>query len=564
MLQKSSVVAVMALLAALISAQSIVHAEAAKPPRFYPAVASGPIKTRSGMLVGLKQGKITAFLGVPYATPPVGRLRWRPPMAVESWQGERKADRFAPSCMQSSWKNFPEYRPASNSWGPYTKEYFIPGPVSEDCLYLNIWTSDDSIYAKRAVLFWIHGGGFAMGSGSVPTTQGTALARKGLVVVSINYRLGVFGFLAHPELSQESEHASSGNYGLLDMIAALRWVNENIASFGGDPERVTIAGESAGAASVQYLIASPLAKGLFVRAIVESDPGTLATPSLHEAEASGVGVMRAAGASSVAVLRAMTAQQLLAVLEPSPATKPAKNKDDNKNPSAEIFSPWPIVDGWILSGDPDAVIAQGHQNDVSMLAGLNADENAGTPHYSHATPKEFEAAVRTRYGSSADELLKLYPASNEIEATESMQQLSRDRTLAGLYVWACNRSKTSKQPVYTYLFTRAEPSPKLIPINYGAFHGDELPYVFMMLHKAERPFVQRDWDIANKISSYWVNFVKMGNPNSRGLADWPSFSTASNLIMELGDRFRSRPMVDPAKLAAFEAYLSDGGHLSLF
>jgi para-nitrobenzyl esterase len=408
------------------------------------------------------------------------------------------------------------------------------GEYSEDCLYLNVWTAGRDAARTRPVLVWIYGGAFTGGSSAVALYDGEALARKGLVVVTFNYRVGVLGFLAHPELTRESKFHASGNYGLLDQIAALRWVQTNIAAFGGDPRRVTIGGQSAGAASVHILTASPLAKGLFHQAIAQSGSGlgNGARP-LPEAETEGVKFVNAKGARSMKDLRALPVTALAAHVEGVP------------------FQSSPVMDGWLLPDQVSAMFSQGKQNDVATLTGWTADEGSYAEDYGKRTPEEFERDIRRQTGDMADEALRLYPASGQQRAGESQVAMARDQNLISTFLWARQRAITAKTRVYTYYWDHVPPGPK--QEVYQAFHSAELPYVFDSLKRANRPWEAIDRSIAATTSSYWANFVATGDPNGKGLPKWPPFDANDPLTMELGDRFAPRPIASPDAVRLFEA-----------
>jgi para-nitrobenzyl esterase len=491
--------------------------------------ASGDV---SGVLSGANGG-IVSFKGIPFAAPPVGDLRWREPRPPTSWTGVRKADAFGPNCMQN----------LAGRHDPWTEEYMAHGEISEDCLVLNVWTPASApASARRPVIVFLHGGAFNEGSGSVAVYDGAALARKGIVAVTINYRLGVLGFLAHPDLTRESASHASGNYGLLDAVAALRWVRENIAAFGGDPQRVTLAGQSAGAMMVSALTASPLAKGLFQRAIIDSDGtifsgGVWRTRPLAEAEREGVEFAKARGLSSVAELRATSWKELTA----SPA--PASASGAGAAPALAPFRAGTVIDGHLLAAEPSVIIAQGAQNDVPTLTGVNADElTAGL------RAETYVRQVQERYGAMAGEYLSLYPSAMNFAAG------GRDRGRTTLHLWAKARAKTAQTKVFTYYWTHAEPGPDAA--RYGAFHTSELPYFFNNL-QAPRPFTPKDREIADKLSSYWANFAASGDPNGRGVPSWPAFDAARAQTMEVGERFAPMPVAEtPAKLAFFERVLN--------
>jgi para-nitrobenzyl esterase len=484
--------------------------------------AADPVATVTG---GQVRGRvlpsgIAAYKGLPFAAPPVGDLRWRAPKPVVAWQGVREAEHFSAGCVQ----NLPRSR------DPWTKEFMHQGEVSEDCMYLNVWTGAKKAREKRPVFVWIYGGGFNEGSTAVAAYDGEELARKGLVVVSMNYRLNVFGFFAHPDLTRESDVKASGNYGLLDQLAALEWVHKNIARFGGDPARVTIAGQSAGAMSVHALTASPLAKGLFERAIAESGSG-VGRPSrtLAEAEQEGVRFAAAKGARSIAELRAMPASQLAARVE------------------GAQFGWRPVVDGWFLPEDIAEIFAHGKQNDVPTLTGMTADEGSSSPGYGKLSAEEYEKQVRQRFGGAADQVLRLYPVSAQKDS-------ARDQGLVSMYLWAKNRAATARTKVYTYYWDHPEPGPN--KNVFGTFHTSEVPYVFNSLRLSDRPWEPADREIAQMMTSYWANFAANGDPNGKDLTAWPAFDPAKPVTMELGDHTGPRVIADPVKLELFEQYFA--------
>jgi para-nitrobenzyl esterase len=484
-------------------------------------------KVETGALEGKRAGAVSAFLGIPFAADAGGANRWRAPQPAPAWRGVRDATRFGPDCEQ-------HIVPNRGAIGPWTWEYLSQGPTSEDCLSLNVWTPAARPGAKLPVMVWIYGGGFTGGTGSVPLYDGSALAARGIVLVSVNYRLGPYGFLAHPELTREA--GTSGNYALLDQIAALEWVRRNIASFGGDAARVTIAGQSAGAASVHALIASPRARGLFARAIAQSGSGTgLQWPSLPDAEAQGARFAGAAGAADLAALRALTPARIAAA-------------------SSGAGGRWGPVNGTPVLPDQDAAVS-----DVPVLTGLTADEGSAlSPEYGLASAADIRAALERRYGASAPLFVPLYPAPDAGTAIASSIAMVRDRGIAALLAWA--RARKGAAPVYGYLWTHAEPGshPK-----YNAFHSAELAYVFGTLDVTpERPFTHRDRAIARTTGDYWANFVKTGDPNGPGLPAWPRID--SGRIMELGARFEAIEPLAPRVKAAFDAHAAAGGKVGLF
>jgi carboxylesterase type B/glyoxylase-like metal-dependent hydrolase (beta-lactamase superfamily II) len=503
-----------------------------------------PVKVTAGMVSGVagKHPGVVAFEGIPFAAPPVGERRWQPPAPAVPWKGVRKADAFGASCIQTIVKER----------APWTYEFMTHNEISEDCLTLNVWTAAKSAQERRPVFVYIYGGGFSEGSGAVPAYDGEGLATKGLVVVVPNYRVGVLGFLAHPELSKESAARVSGNYGLLDQIAALQWVRDNIAAFGGDPARVTIAGQSAGGMSVHSLIASPLAKGLFHRAIVQSGGSSVGgggiapgARTLADFEAAGQKFAEAKGAHSLAELRAMTWQKLV---EPLPSGAPGSGEG-----SGLRFAP--IVDGYVLPAPAREIVVSGKQNDVPTLTGANVGElgglmGPGAP----VTVESFTRRAQQQYGAMAEEFLKLYPATTDEQAASAQAQSSRDQALVSMRLWAKERAGTAKTPAYVYLWDHALPGPDAA--RFGAFHSSEVPYVLNTLYTADRPFTETDRKIADMMSSYWANFAATGDPNGRGLARWDAVGNKPE-VMEVGDKTGPVPLAgDALKLAFFERFLT--------
>jgi len=496
------------------------------------AAIKDPIRVTGGLISGVPatDSAVRVYKGIPYAAPPTGNLRWRPPAPVAPWQGLRRADEFSPSCMQT----------IRDQNRPWTHEFLPHNFVSEDCLYLNVWTAAASAGERRPVLVWIHGGANMDGGSSVALYDGEQLAKKGLVVVTINYRVNIMGFFAHPELTRESERHASGNYGLLDQVAAIRWVKDNIAAFGGDPDRVTVGGQSAGASNTHVLTASPLAKGLLHRAIAQSGSGVTSGSArrLADAEAEGAKFAEAKGARSLAELRAMSWQELMAPLKAGGAA-----------PRFNV-----VVDGYLLPAPVAEVFAQGRQNDVPTLTGWTADEGGASPR-PKITLAAYQERVRQRAGELADTLLRLYPASNDEEAAKAQNDMARDQQRVSTYLWAVNRAKTAKTKVYTYYWTHPLPGPEAAEL--GAFHSSELPYMFNSLSRSDRPFTAEDRRIAEIMSSYWANFVATGNPNGKGLPYWPPVDEKPGFTMELGTRFQPIPLAgSPAKQQALEKLLA--------
>jgi para-nitrobenzyl esterase len=488
------------------------------------AAAAGPVRVEQGQLAGTpgKAPGVQVYRGIPFAAPPVGDLRWKAPQPPAPWQGIREAKNFGNACWQTQY-------PAGSIY-----QAKLP-PLSEDCLYLNVWTAAKSAQDHMPVMVWIHGGGFTRGSGSGDTYDGENLARKGVVVVTINYRLGVFGFFAHPALTAESARHSSGNYALLDQIAALQWVKKNIAAFGGNPDSVTIFGESAGSWAVNALMASPLAKGLFHRAIGES--GGLFAPmkDLAEAEKAGESLASSLHATenSLKALRALSAEELL-------------NAGDTPIASA-------IVDGWVLPADVQTIFSQGKQNDVHLLVGSNADEGTTlAPQGAKVTSEVFIGQIRQRYGSQAEQFLKVYPAASDSEAVASFYAAYRDQVFGWeMRTWARMAAQTGRHSVYLYYFSHRPPGPQ--SSRLGAFHACELPYVFGNFIWPF-PWEEEDRKLSDAVSTYWVNFARTGDPNGEGLVKWPAWSPASEQALEFGDHINIHSQVNKPGLDFFDSY----------
>ncbi len=486
-----------------------------------------PVRTANGPVAGVTaaDGAIAIFKGIPFAAPPLGELRWRAPAPPVSWTAVRKADQFSASCIQNI---VPERK-------PWTYEFMAHNQISEDCLYLNVWTPAKAAGDKLPVYFWIHGGGYVEGSTAVPAYDGANLAKRGAVVVTINYRLGVLGFLAHPELTKESGRSS--NYGSLDMVAALQWVQKNIAAFGGDPGKVTISGQSAGASGVHTLVASPLAKGLFHRAITESGSAYSAANAaltLADAEKQGVKFATAKGATSLKDLRAMSPEKLT-----------------GSGAGSEIrFRP--VIDGYFLPDEPNAIFAQGKQNDVPELTGLTRDERSSEADYGTKPMAEFQKAMQERYGEMAGTFFKLYANNTQQESGDSQKAAFRDAGLVSMHMWAQLREQTAKQKAFTYYWTQPMPGPD--SARYGAFHTSEVPYVFNTLDQAKRPWTDQDHKLSDLLGSYWINFMKNGDPNGSGLPAWPAYTSKSAVTMEIGEKTGARPVADKARMEFWESY----------
>ncbi len=495
-----------------------------------PAVGADRVKTANGIVestVPPSEG-VRSFKGIPFAQPPVGDLRWREPQPVKNWSGARSADKFGPTCVQRT---------------SATSDYWFRGDgMSEDCLYLNVWTPAKSGSEKLPVLVYIFGGGFQNGDGSEPRYDGERMARQGMVAVSLNYRTNIFGFFVHPELTKESPHHASGNYGLLDQVAALQWVQKNIAAFGGDPKRVTIAGESAGSISVSALMASPLSRGLIAGAICESGAAIASLPPrpLAEAEENGVKFAAAAGAESLAALRKMTPQQL---------------QDAAAKAQGVRFST--AMDGYFLSKTLPEIALAAEQAKVPLLAGSNTQEQAARSVLADGepTPETLAAAITKFYGDKAGPVLKAYAASTTDEVFEAATHLASARFISyGTWKWTELHMTTGGKPAYRYLYARVRPAYLGMPgqpapaapapgrggaaqgqaaqqpqAPRGAGHAAEIQYAMGNLDLDKRyAWTPDDFQVSKTMQGYFVNFIKTGNPNGPGLPDWPAYRPETN------------------------------------
>ena len=450
---------------------------------------------------------VKLYRGIPYAAPPVGDLRWRPPQPVVPWTGVKAADHFSPACMQ------PPTATEGNAW----REGL--GILSEDCLYLNVWTPAQSSDAHLPVVVFIHGGGNVRGAASENQYDGAYFAKKGVVFVSFNYRMNVFGFLAHPDLTRESEHHSSGNYALLDQIAALQWIQSNIASFGGDPTNVMVFGHSAGSSNLSSLLASPLAHGLFERALLQSGVNIAKGIPLTDAEKNGENYAASLGAHSIADLRKIPAEQLLKSL-------PRQNG--------------PIVDGWVLPQDVYSTFAAGKQNDVPLVVGSVANDTPSPP-IAPTNAAAVPAYARQTFGDLADEYLKVYPSNDDQQAVKADLDFRSNQAMANARRLANLQLKTGKSPVYWYWFTHTSPFPEGAvwgnkpAKEWGAYHGGEIVYVFDAFPLQDWAWRPVDLQLGDLVSSMWINFAKTDNPNGPGLPKWPAFDPKAGLLLNISD-----------------------------
>jgi len=491
------------------------------------------VKVEGGLVEGTVENGILIYRGIPFAAPPVGDLRWRPPQPVKSWEGVLKADKFCPACYQL---NIPALG-------------YVSSGISEDCLYLNIWVPANPSERKLPVMIWIYGGGFFIGSTSQPLTTGEHLASKGIIVVSMGYRLGALGFLAHPELTAESENNVSGNYGLLDQIAALKWIQQNIEAFGGDPGNVTIFGVSAGGQSVSMLAASPLTKGLFHRAIcmsggsfgparIKKEPDCMQL--LKGAEIAGLEFAQRMGANTLDELRKMDPQKFLS------------------DPTGIIGGFWPIIDGYVITGDQYKLYEAGNYNDVPVMVGNTSDE--GTLFIMTSKPDEYANTTRDRFGPVADKILNLYPDSTDIITRKSMADLFRDSYLGWYtYTWATLQTKTGKSPVFVYYFDQSQPASALTVMlkSNGAYHGSDCAYVFGHLDQDPKiNYTDEDRRLSDIMVNYWTNFAKYGDPNGDGLPVWPAYIDETPTVIYLKSDLQTGSFPNIDKIKVIDEYYS--------
>ncbi|MDE1987502.1 MAG: carboxylesterase family protein [Hyphomicrobiales bacterium] len=490
---------------------------------FLCAPAAAAVQTETGLIQGVRTNGLTIYKGIPYAAPPVGELRWRAPQPPQSWKGVRKAATFAPACVQTG-VSMPGERPPK---------------ISENCLYLNIWTPARSASAHLPVMVWIHGGGYSNGSASMPLYWGDQLARKGAVVVTFGYRLGPFGFLALPALTRESPHHASGNYGLLDQIAALAWIKRNIRAFGGDPDCVTIFGQSAGSDAVSILMTSPLAKGLFERAIGQSgglfEPLTLAPNYLlKNAEQEGEAYEASLNAKSLAALRALPADELL------------------KGTAGMITHP--VLDAYVLPESPYDAFVDGKQNDVPLLLGSNEEEARSlVADLSAVTASTYDAEIVKHWGALPKPLYDQYPHATDEEARQARLDFERDLRFGwDMWAWARLEATKGKSPVFYYHFTHKPPFPKgSVYAGWGASHFAELWYMFDHLDQEPWRWTAADRQLADTMAHYWVNFARTGNPNGVGLPEWPDFRTTQH-VLYLDDPVSTGGVADIKTLRTFD------------
>lgn len=478
------------------------------------------VATDKGTVEGeaTRDGKVIAFKGIPYAAPPVDNLRWAPPAPAAAWTGVRSAKSFGYRCVQGS---------------VFRDMMFHDPGQSEDCLTLNVWTPAASASAKLPVMVWIYGGGLQGGGTSEGRQDGQFLAHKGVVVVSMNYRLGIFGFFVHPELTAESPHHASGNYGLMDQNAAIQWVKRNIAAFGGDPDNITIFGESAGSFSVNFHLASPMTRDLLKQAIGESG-GAIASsrppdlPREQREKIDSAAALAAYGTSSLAELRRLSTEDIMRPL---------------LAPGAPRFGT--DIDGWFLPKPVAEIYAAGEEAHIPVLAGWNADEGRGGIAGSLNTfsADGFVSQAEREFPARSEEFLKLYAHSTPGEALDAAADYAGDKFIAySTWKWLEEQVATGKAPVYRYLFALGNPGDRFHTPAAGAFHSDDIEYVFGTLDsRPEAMWRPEDRKLSNELQSYWTNFAKTGDPNGPGLPKWPKYGPAEWQTMHLDRTSEARP-----------------------
>ncbi|MBA3028049.1 MAG: carboxylesterase family protein [Desulfobacteraceae bacterium] len=479
----------------------------------------GPVQLDSGLISGAASPAakdISVFKGIPYAQPPVGELRWTPPVPVHPWKGVRPAKDFGPAAPQK----------AMAAGGGITEDIW----QDEDCLYLNVWTPAKSKEEKLPVMVWIHGGGFRIGSSSMPSYDCAKLAQKGVVVVSMNYRLGFFGQFAHPWLTEESEHKASGNYSLLDQILALKWIQKNISQFGGDPDRVTLFGESAGSRSITLLVASPLAKGLFHRGICQSGAIRDVNTPRKVREDQCAKIAEQLGATSLKELRALKVEDFEQI---------------------QKFDSNPIVDGWVIPRDPAILYAEGSINKVPLMIGINADEAMlFLVRSTIDTQEKYTAHVNHTYGNQAQKILAAYSDVAQKDIKDAVSQISTDSTMLLPAIEQARCLEKTGTPAYFYYFTRIPPT--LLGKVAKSHHGAEIPYVMGLLTNRWGKAEQTDLDLSNAMMTYWTRFATHGNPNESGLPEWPVYSSKTNAYLELGNEIKAGTNLRKDKLTLWE------------
>jgi para-nitrobenzyl esterase len=475
----------------------------------YRQVTGDPLDVDGGLIAGVwrANASVRAYLGIPFAAPPLRELRWKAPQPVLPWSGIFPAHRIGPQPVQR------RQRPDSLRYETYGDQ-----EQSEDCLTMNVWAPPIEAGAKLPVLVWIYGGAYQRGSSGNATFDGTNLARHGVVVASFNYRVGLLGFLAHPDLTGETPHGASGNYGLLDQVAALEWIKRNIATFGGDPNNITIFGQSAGAGSVALQLASPLSRGLFHRAITCSFGYFNTMDTLEQAERAGLEFAAKFSARSIADLRQVPAEEIVRT----------------------NIAQWPIIDGYFLPSDVDTIFRQRQEAPVPLIAGWTSDE--GTKFPTCSTKSEFVEKVQRVFGEQADHVLGLFPIKSDEDAVNAGLELTRDELFATTTYRLARNHARNGFPVFLYHFAHRSPFHdhqqfcEISPASrFGAYHGAEVPYIFGTLDVLDRRFTDADRNMCALLQSYWVNFSKSGDPNGAGLPSWPVYQGSSDQVLHIAD-----------------------------
>ena len=488
------------------------------------------VTIETGQIKGslIEDTDVLTFKGIPFAAPPVAENRWKPPLSVDPWEDVRQCTSFSASPVQDPPRPF-------MFW---SEEFLIPGePISEDCLYLNVWTKAETTASRLPVLVYIYGGGFRSGGSACPIYDGTAMAKEGVVFVSFNYRVGPFGFFAHPELTEESARNASGNYALMDMIAALKWVQANIEQFGGDPGNVTIAGQSAGAFAVNYLVASPQAKGLFHKAIAQSGGHFYARPgrpflSLENAEKQGLAFADSLGCKSLDELRQRSAKEIQKI---------------------RWYQSGPIVDGYIVPETVYETFTKGNQNDVPTILGWNKDDIVFV---SPMPATEFPEYLQQQFGDYASEFSSSYPHKDDETTLQSLKDMNRDEMFASQgYAWAKQQGSTGRSDVFVYNFNRALPANNP-ETQFGAFHSGEIVYWYDNLHTLDRPWETIDHTISAIMSDYLLNFLSTGDPNGEDLPIWNSFDKEEAFVLTIDKETKSQVLPTKHKLEVWESFFT--------
>ncbi|MCP4875299.1 MAG: carboxylesterase family protein [Gammaproteobacteria bacterium] len=501
------------------------------------------VTTKSGEVLGLQlKSGIRMFKGIPFAAPPVGKLRWKPPQAVKVWAGVKKTQAFGPACPQPDMSKL--------TFTKYKK-------MAEDCLYLNVWTPAKKNTDKLAVMVWIHGGGFISGSASDNFYDGQDLARKNVVVVTFNYRIGPLGFLAHPLLSKESKHGVSGNYGLLDQIAALGWIQENIAAFGGDPGRVTVFGESGGGRSVAHLLISPQSKGLFHGAIMQSSAVYRPIQHLRESwyqrpgmEKVGEQIAKQLGSSKakdpIANMRAKTVDEIFAVAKPALAGMSISSKKKKNG-----FPFEPVADGWVVPDDPSDLFDQQRMHRVPVIVGSNADE--GTLFLQKAKNISVRGAryyIKEAFPKYADQVIGVYSLDSEkTNPKDVLNYISGDMNCAAPMRSIAVNMEAAKSKAWLYFFSYVRND--FLGKRLGAWHGSEIRFAFNSLDRGRSRVEERDRTLADVVSSYWINFAKNGDPNGPGLPRWQMYSSKAGHYIEFGEKVTEKQHLKRESLNIF-------------